>query len=59
MRSIKRRLCSTQRDRVETDGLLIVESYKYTYISIKVYKDGLSHREYTAILVSHRVNQDL
>ena len=35
MRNIKRTLC----DRVETDGLWIVDSYKYTWISNKVYKD--------------------
>ena len=75
MRSIKSTLCSTQCDRVEIDGLLIADSYKYTWISNKVYKDlsaallpsasvsnlgysGLSHGEYTRILVSDRVNQD-
>ena len=76
MRSIESTLCSTQCDRVEIDGLLIVDSYKYTWISNKAYKDlsatllpsasvsnpgysGLSHGEYTRILVSDRVNQDL
>ena len=55
---------------------LIADSYKYTWISNKVYKDlsaallpsvsvsnpgysGLSHGEYTGILVSDSVNQDL
>ena len=39
MHIIKSTLCSTQCDRVEIDGLLIVNSYKYTCISNKVYKD--------------------
>ena len=76
MRSIKSTLCSTQYDRVEIDGLFIVDSYKYTWINNKVYKNlsaallpsvsvsnpgysGLSHGEYTGILVSDRVNPDL
>ena len=37
----KNTLCSTQWDRFETDGLLIADSYKYTWISNKIYK-GLS-----------------
>ena len=79
MRSIESMLCSTQCDRVEVNVFLfffIADSYKYTWISNKVYKDlsaallpsvsvsnpgysGLSHGEYTRILVSDRVNQDL
>ena len=76
MLSIKSTLCSTQCDRVEIDGSLISDSYKYTWMSNKVYKDlsatllasvpvsnpgysGLSHGEYTGILVNDRVNQDL
>ena len=76
MHSIKSTLCSTQCGRVEIDGLLIADIYKYTWISNKVYKDlsatllpsvsdsypmssGLSHGQYTGILVSDRVNQDL
>ena len=39
MHSIKSTLCSTQCDRVKIDGLLIVDSYEYTCISNKVYKD--------------------
>ena len=30
MHSMKSTLCSTQCDRVESDSLLIVDSYKYT-----------------------------
>ena len=39
MRCIKSTLCSTRCDRVEFDGLLIADTYKYTWISNKVYKD--------------------
>ena len=39
MHSIKSTLCSAQCDRVEIDSLLLVDSYKYTRISNKIYKD--------------------
>ena len=42
MRSIESMLCSTQCDRVEVNVFfffLIADSYKYTWISNKVYKD--------------------
>ena len=56
MRNIKSTLCSTQCDRVEIDGLLTVDSYKYTWISNKVYKDlsatllpGVSYLGYSGL----------
>ena len=39
MRSIKSTLCSSRCDRDGINGLLIVDSYKYTCISNKVYKN--------------------
>ena len=61
MRSIESMLCSTQCDRVEVNVLffiylfiffLIADSYKYTWISNKVYKD-LSAALLPSVLVSN------